>query len=37
MSDFVTDLRLAPVMEWLGSLTDLVLHLDKHLLFFVQQ
>lgn len=37
MSDFVTDLRLAHLMEWLGSLTDLVLHLDKHLLFFVQQ
>ena len=24
-------------MEWLASFTDLVLHLDKHLLFFVQQ
>jgi len=24
-------------MEWLTSVTDLVLHLDKHLLFFVQE
>ena len=24
-------------MEWLASFTDLVLHLDKHLVFFVQQ
>lgn len=24
-------------MEWLAAFTDLVLHLDKHLLFFVQQ
>lgn len=37
MADLINDFRSAPAMEWLASFTDLILHLDKHLLVFVQQ
>jgi len=37
MADLINDFRLAHAMEWLASFTDLILHLDKHLLFFVQE